>query len=153
MLYMIEELRKISKQDCFEDCERVVVEFPAAFYNPKFSSGNLTPVAAISGACMAMFQDATLKKVLPVYPSSWNGGKRKDAIAKVVQELIGTPDEWDFDQKPKRESDLEHVIDAIGMAYWLAELEYFAGASTTKESRWNGNKANQRKSGLRLQKE
>jgi hypothetical protein len=125
IIYMIEEMREISKRECFEECSNVVVEFPAAFYNPKFSGGAITPLAAVSGACMAMFQDSLKKKVFPVYPTVWNGHKKKDQMAIIIQDLIGAYSEWEFDNLPTRQADFEHVIDAVGMAYWLADKQYF----------------------------
>ena len=146
LLFMIQRMREISLRECFSLCSRVVVEFPAAFYNPKFSSGALTPLAAVSGSCMSLFEDDTKKKVLPVYPTVWNGGKKKEQMAQLVQELIGKPSEWEYDDTPTREADFEHVIDAIGMAYWLSDKEYFE--SSTKEPEWDGKKAKKRKTGL-----
>lgn len=122
---MIAALRKVSQRECFQKCSKIVVEFPAAFYNPKFSAGALTPLAAVSGACMAMFQDETNNKILPVYPAVWNGGKKKDKMALLIQELIGHYSEWEFDDLPSREADFEHIIDAVGMAYWLCDKQYF----------------------------
>src|SRR5690606_39675094 len=54
IIYMIEEMREISKRERFESCSNVVVEFPAAFNNRKCSGGAITPLAAVSGTCMAM---------------------------------------------------------------------------------------------------
>ena len=125
IMYMIEQMREVAKRECFVDCSHVVVEFPATFYNPKFSGGAITPVAAISGACMTLFQDETNKKILPVYPSVWNGRKKKATTAGRIKDLLGEPKEWDYDDNPTREADFEHVIDAVGMAYWLAARDYF----------------------------
>ena len=143
---MIEKMREVSERDCFSQCVKIVVEFPAAFYNPKFSSGALTPLAAVSGACMSMFQDDTRKKVLPVYPTVWNGGKKKEKMSELIQELIGAYSEWEFDDTPTREADFEHVIDAVGMAYWLSDKEYFESANQAIEC--NGKKQKTVKSGL-----
>jgi hypothetical protein len=151
ILYMISELRKVAARPPFLACEKIAVEFPAAFYNPKFSSGALTPLAAISGACMCLFQDKTEKKVLPVYPSTWNGGKRKEQVAVLVGELIGTPDEWEYDNKPTREADFEHIIDAVGIAYWLTEREHFPAAASVGVT-WDGKKATTTKSSLQSDK-
>lgn len=118
-------MTEISKRACFIDCAHVVVEFPAAFYNPKFSSGAITPVAGISGACMVLFQNEEKKRVLPVYPSVWNGGKKKKTTAKLIEEIIGDPSEWEYDDNPTKTADFEHIIDAVGMAYWLMQRDYF----------------------------
>lgn len=133
ILYMIEALKKVSERECFKDCEKIVVEFPAAFYNPKFSSSAITPLAAVSGACMTMFQNTEFSRIIPVYPNVWNGGKKKEKMAALIQELIGETAEWEFDDKPKREADFEHVIDAIGMAYWLCDKEYFESSKADSE--------------------
>jgi len=146
ILYMIEAMREVSLRDCFSHCVQVVVEFPAAFYNPKFSSGALTPLAAVSGACMSLFQDDSKKKVLPVYPTVWNGGKKKEKMSELIQQLIGSYSEWEFDDTPTRQADFEHVIDAVGMAYWLADKEYFE--SSHQELPCNGKKLKAKKSGL-----
>lgn len=122
---MIDQVRSISNRECFLQCKKIVVEFPASFYNPKFSSGSLTPVAAISGAAISLFQNDDNSRVIPVYPTVWNGGKKKEKTAELIQELIGIPSDWHFDDVPTRQSDFEHVIDAIGMAYWYSDKEYF----------------------------
>lgn len=121
---MIDHMKEVSQRECFEDCAHVVVEFPASFYNPKFSGGALTPVAAVSGACMVLFQNDS-SRVLPVYPTVWNGGKKKATTAKLIQDIIGTPSEWQFDDNPTKEADFEHIIDAVGMGYWLMQRDYF----------------------------
>jgi Holliday junction resolvasome RuvABC endonuclease subunit len=133
ILFMIESLRKVSERESFEDCAKVVIEFPAAFYNPKFSAGSLTPLAAVSGACMAMFQNDNKDRIVPVYPVTWNGGKKKEKMSQLIQTLIGDYSEWEFDELPKREADFEHVIDAIGMSYWLLDKDYFESSKTGKE--------------------
>lgn len=143
---MIEKMREVSLRECFSQCEKIVVEFPAAFYNPKFSSGALTPLAAVSGACMSLFQDESKNKVLPVYPTVWNGGKKKEKMSELIQELIGAYSEWEFDDTPTREADFEHVIDAVGMAYWLSDKEYFESAHQELECK--GKKIQSKKSGL-----
>lgn len=143
---MIEAMREVSLRECFSECVRVVVEFPAAFYNPKFSSGALTPLAAVSGACMAMFQNESKNKVLPVYPTVWNGGKKKEKMAVLIQQLVGEYSDWEFDDLPTRKGDFEHVIDAVGMAYWLSDKEYFE--SSHQELECSGKKLKIQKSGL-----
>jgi len=137
LLWMIKSLKEIAKRECFKDCAKIVVEFPAAFFNPKFSMGAITPVAAISGACMALFENDAHPRIFPVYPAVWNGGKKKDKMAILIQDLIGLTSEWEYDEKPTREVDFEHVIDAIGMAYWRADIEFFSHA---KESIWKQKK-------------
>ena len=129
-------MREVSKRECFLDCIKIAVEFPAAVYNAKFSSGSLTPLAAVSGACMALFEQDK-KRIFPVYPTVWNGGKKKENIARIIQDLIGEFSEWEFDNKPTRKADFEHVIDAVGMAYWLADREYFEGEKDFKKSGLN----------------
>lgn len=118
-------MTEVSKRECFLDCVRVVVEFPAAFYNPKFSSGAITPVAGIAGACMVLFQNEEKNRVLPVYPVVWNGGKKKKTTAKLIENIIGSPEEWHYDDNPTKSVDFEHIIDAIGMGYWLMQRDYF----------------------------
>lgn len=122
---MIDHMREVSERECFNQCCRVVIEFPASFYNPKFSGGALTPVAGISGACMALFQNENKNKVIPAYPSQWNGAKKKATTAKIITDILGQPSEWEFDDNPKNTKDYEHVIDAVGMSYWIIERDYF----------------------------
>lgn len=129
LLYMIEKMREVSERDCFSQCVKVVVEFPAAVYNPKFSSGALTPLAGVAGACVAMFQNEDENKIFPVYPTVWNGGKKKEKMSELIQQLIGVYSEWEFDDMPTRAGDFEHVIDAVGMAYWLSDKDYFESSN------------------------
>jgi len=107
LLWMIKSLKNIAKRECFIDCAKIVVEFPAAFFNPKFSMGAITPVAAISGACMALFENDAHPRIFPVYPAVWNGGKKKDKMAILIQDLIGSTTEWEYDEKPTRITDFE----------------------------------------------
>ncbi len=125
ILYMIDSMREISQRKCFDECSRIVVEFPAAFYSAKFSGGSMTPVAAISGACMVLFQNNTSDRIVPLYPAVWNGGKKKVSSTKIIQELIGSTSEWEYDDLPRKESDYEHIIDAVGMSYYLMKRDYF----------------------------
>jgi len=87
-----------------------------------FSAGAIPPVAGIAGACILAFQDRD--RVVPVYPSKWNRGRKKDDTKNIIMEYLGCPDDWQWDFKfPANHH--EHVFDALGMSFWLLEEYYF----------------------------
>lgn len=89
----------------------------------------MTPLAAVSGASMVLFQNPEKNRIVPAYPGMWNGCKKKETTSKLIQGILGDVQEWEFDDNPKNEKDFEHAIDAIGMAYWLMERDYFERSS------------------------
>lgn len=109
------------------ECDQAVVEFPAAFYNPKFSSGTLSPLSAIAGAAYSFLNDfEDNPKAEMVYPTVWNHRKKKEKTTDIITQLVGSPETWEFDKTVKNPTPkmFEHIIDAVGMAYYVLERDY-----------------------------
>lgn len=108
----------------------IVLEFPAAIFNPKFSSGCMIPLAGVAGAIYSCF-----RRIYPeipiklVYPTVWNSRKKKEKTSQIIQEIFGDVREWEFKEKITVETLYEHVIDAAGMAYWFLEKNYLEDPS------------------------
>lgn len=131
ILYKIEEIHKLSQREEIKSCDKFIVESPAAIYYSGMSSGGLIPVAHIAGACATIlclnktgsFDRETIKLVRPV---EWNRSKKKAKTEQRLVELFGPVDEWDYHKKPKTASKLEHIVDAIGMAFWFMQEHFFS---------------------------
>lgn len=121
IIWMMDAISEMSEKECFENCDNVVVEIPAAIYSNKFSSGSLLPVAVVAGSALKTFED---RKIIPVYPTVWNSGKRKDKTRVLTEDILGVYDEWDYNYKPKAKPQFEHIIDAVSMALWYMRLNY-----------------------------
>lgn len=121
ILIMNDKLEEITKRECFEACDNVIVEMPAAVYFNKFSSGALLPVAAVAGSLFSMIDH---KQLIPVYPSVWNRGKKKEATTAMTESILGDYSDWLYDDIPKAKPQFEHIIDAVSMALWYIKLNY-----------------------------
>lgn len=139
LVFMIESMHRVAKLDAWKACDNVIVEFPPAmfisaqvdnkdpssqesFKRKRFSAGAITPVAGVSGACIGAFQKND--RVIPVYPMTWNRGRKKEETRGILEEYLGMPEEWLWDYKCTR-TGLEHVYDALGTAFWCLEKYYF----------------------------
>lgn len=122
VLHMRNLLLELAKQECFDCCDKIIIEVPAAIYSKNFSSGGLLPVAVISGCLLGVFDG---EKTLPVYPSTWNSRKKKEVTQQITEEFIGSHEDWHYDLMPKAQSQFEHIIDAVSMACWYFKLNYF----------------------------
>jgi len=122
--YMKTLLRDVTNRECFADCDKIVVEVPAAVFFKNFSAGALIPVAVVSGMILQMFDN---DRLIPVYPASWNGGRKKDNVKHRTYQIVGPHEDWLFDDAPRVESQFEHIIDAVSMALWCLETKYLDG--------------------------
>lgn len=121
LLYMIDEIKRIAERPCFHECDHIVIEMPAAIYSKSFSAGAIMPVAGVAGAAMSIFEK---EKIIPAYPSTWNEAKRKEKTRKITEELLGSYEDWLYDDAPKAASQFEHIIDAASMALWAMRKNY-----------------------------
>lgn len=123
--YMIGLIKEFSEKEEIVACDQAVVEFPAAFYNPKFSTGTLSPLSAISGAAYSFLNDFEKEpRAEMIYPTVWNKARNKRKTKDIIEELVGDQAHWQFDQAVKNPNMYEHVIDALGMAYYILERDY-----------------------------
>lgn len=119
--YMRDSMEEVCSRECFSQCSDQVIEIPAAIYSKGFSAGGLLPTAVIGGCALSMFDK---EKIVPVYPSVWNGGKKKAKTMQIIEDDLGNSTTWHYDDPPKRDSFYEHIYDAVGMAYWLLKKKY-----------------------------
>lgn len=121
VLHMRQLLSELTARECFSECDKIIIECPAAIYSKNFSSGGLLPVATIAGCLLALFP---AEKTLPVYPSTWNSRKKKDVTHAITEEFVGSHEDWNYDFLPKAQGQFEHIIDAVSMALWYMKLNY-----------------------------
>lgn len=125
--YMIEALYELNFM--LKERDHTVIESPAAaYFATGFSSSGLIPVAHIAGAAAVIFGSEDNKfltdKITLVRPTEWNKARKKEKTAEKMVEILGPVDEWAFCKRPKTDSKLEHLIDAIAMAFWYLEKEH-----------------------------
>lgn len=85
----------------------------------------MSPLSAIAGAAYSFLNDFEENpKAEMVYPTVWNHRTKKQKTSEIISELVGSPETWQFDQKVKNPKMYEHVIDAVGMAYYVLERDY-----------------------------
>lgn len=122
---MIGMLKDFAAKEEIIACDQAIIEFPAAFYNPKFSSGTMSPLSAVSGAAFALLNDFEQDpRAEMVYPTVWNSRRNKVKTRDIIYQLVGEPENWKFDHPIKNKNMFEHVVDAIGMAYYVLERDY-----------------------------
>lgn len=121
ILHMRDELDEVSKRECFDACNHIVIEMPAAIYSKNFSAGSLLPVACIAGCAFKSFDK---EKIVPVYPSVWNERKKKDKTRDITEKIVGHYENWLYDDMPKAKGQFEHIIDAVSMSLWYMKLNY-----------------------------
>ena len=121
ILVMRDNINELAKLDCFDACDHIILEIPAAIFSKTFSSGAMIPVSVVAGCVLQAFDRA---KIIPVYPRVWNKSRKKDKTKEIVEGLVGCCDDWDYDEMPKAKSQMEHIIDAVGMACWYTTLNY-----------------------------
>lgn len=119
--YMRDNLFRVCERECFNECDQIVIELPAAIYSKSFSAGGLLPTAIIGGCIMALCDPL---KSIPVYPAMWTKNKKKEATRAAIDAEFGGVENWQFDDPPKKETQCEHIYDAIGMAWWYLKNRY-----------------------------
>lgn len=125
ILFMRDKIKEISGRECFDACDHIIVEIPAAIYSKNFSSGAMIPVSVVAGCIIQSFDH---QKVIPVYPRIWNQSRKKEKTKETTEELVGVCEEWNYDDMPKAKPQMEHIIDAVGMACWYLKLNYIEGS-------------------------
>lgn len=115
ILNMLEMIKDISESRLYDDVHQVVIESPAALFNPKFPAGSLISIAHISGGATCLFG---IDKTFLVRPMEWNRNRRKEKSLEHTQEILGKKENWMTHKKIKSEKHWEHIIDAAGMATW-----------------------------------
>lgn len=115
ILNMLEAIKEVADSGIYKDVDQVIVESPAALFNPKFPAGALISIAHISGGACCLFG---IDKTFLVRPVEWNRNRRKEKSIAATQETLGLKDTWLSTKKIKSEKHWEHIIDAAGMATW-----------------------------------
>ena len=115
ILYMKNELMELFATKIFEDIDKVVIEIPRSAFGGKFQSWALIPVGVVAGLVMGFFE---VDNIVLCNPSEWNKCKKKEKTQQEMESIFGSVDNWGFVYEPKNQKHREHIIDAIGMAYW-----------------------------------
>jgi Holliday junction resolvasome RuvABC endonuclease subunit len=117
ILNMLDLLTDYKKD--YDDIDHVVIESPAALFNAKFPASSLITIGHISGGAVCIFG---IQKSFLVRPVEWNRNRKKEVTHRKLEEIFGNAQEWNFYKKIKSEKNLEHVFDAVGMAYYWIKL-------------------------------
>jgi len=121
ILHMRDQVDELEKRACFQECDYIIIEMPAAIYSKTFSSGAMLPIACVAGCAFKTFDK---EKIIPVYPSVWNQRKKKDKTRELTEEIVGKYEDWLYDDMPKARIQFEHIIDAVSMALWYMKLNF-----------------------------
>lgn len=122
LLYMKNELMELFSTQAFEDIDKVVIEVPRSAFGGKFQSWALIPVGVVAGLVMGHFH---VDNIVLCYPAEWNHCKKKDKTHAQIEKDYGSIDDWGFIYPPKSKPHREHILDAIGIANWHLNQEYF----------------------------
>lgn len=118
ILNMLDLLTDCKKD--YEDVDQIIIESPAALFNAKFPASSLITIGHISGGAVCIFG---IDKSFLVRPVEWNKNRKKEVTHRKLEEIFGNAETWDFKKKIKSEKSLEHILDAVGMAYyWLQTM-------------------------------
>lgn len=122
LMWMIQAIKQLRDIEAYTTCDHYVIETPASvFQQMKVNSAAVIVVANIAGAATAIFSNDGMTNTSMPYPQQWNKSKAKSSTREQIESLVGPFEEWDFEIPPKREKEFEHIVDAVGMAYWHLE--------------------------------
>jgi len=121
ILNMIDMINDASKLPCYRDVDHVIVESPAAMYNPKFPTSVVAALGHISGAAVALMG---IEKGHLYRPSEWNKTRKKDVTYNLTEAFLGEHTSWQFEKPIKSAKLLEHILDATSMALWWIKANY-----------------------------
>lgn len=121
ILNMIDMMSEESKKDCYREAQTVLIESPPIMFNKEWGMGTISSIAHISGAAVPIFG---VEKAFLFRPNEWNKSRKKEVTHKNITSFFGDHSNWHFENKIKSEKRLEHVIDAIGLAFWWIRNNY-----------------------------
>lgn len=120
LLYMKNEVETLFNIELFSDINKCVVEVPRASFGA-IQAWALIPVGVVAGFCMSHFET---EDIVLCSPSEWNKAKKKEKTHALLQKELGDKSTWKYHIEPKNEKHKEHILDAIGIAYWHLKQEY-----------------------------
>lgn len=121
ILNMLDMIKEISFEECYRDCDYVIVESPGIMFNKNYSSSVIAMLGHISGGAVAILG---LDKSYLFKPSEWNRSRKKDITHNKTQAVLGDISSWHFQKKIKSEKYSEHVLDAASMALWWIKSNF-----------------------------
>lgn len=121
IMNMIDMMSIESKKDCYREVQTVLIESPAIMFNKDWAMGTISSIAHISGAAVAIFG---IEKAFLFRPHEWNKSRKKEITYNNIIAFFGHHSNWHFENKLKSEKRLEHVVDAIGIAFWWIRNNY-----------------------------
>lgn len=121
ILNMLDMINEESKKNCYQEIDTVIVESPAIMFNKNISSSVVASLAHISGGAVALFG---IDKAHLFRPNEWNKTRKKDVTHNNTVALLGSPDDWHYEQRVKSEKYMEHILDASSMCLWWIRSNY-----------------------------
>lgn len=119
IMYTLNRIEEIASEPCYSDASKVVIESPPNVFNPKFPVINFIQCAHIVGGAASLFG---LDRSMFCAPIQWNK-KNKEKTHKECLKILGEVESWHFKEKPFKTT-LEHMVDAVCIAYWHLNEEY-----------------------------
>ena len=121
ILNMLDMMYETSFEPIYTDVDHVLVESPPIMFNKAFSSSIISSIAHVAGGAVAIYG---IQKAHIFQPNEWNKNRKKEVSQKKIIEFLGEARTWDFKEKIKTDSLLEHIVDAAGLATWWIKSNY-----------------------------
>jgi hypothetical protein len=121
ILNMLDMLHDCSEEEAYIKVDWVIIESPAIMFNKSWSGGAISSIAHISGGAVAIFG---IDKSRLFRPNEWNKTRKKEVTHAQTKNILGNPDNWQYERRVKSEKFMEHILDAASMALWYIKSNY-----------------------------
>ncbi len=121
IMNMLDMLQDCAKEECYQKADDIIIESPAVIFNQAWSAGAIVPVAHIAGGAAVIFG---LEKIKLFRPNEWNATKKKIVTHTNMLNFFGDADKWHYETRVKSERFMEHIFDAVSMAWWWIKKNY-----------------------------
>lgn len=119
--HMLQGIEDLAGDAEFLDSEHVIVESPVMPFHNKFQGSSMISVAHIAGGAAALFG---IDRVKLYRPTEWNRAKKKEKTHFITQQVLGPWETWTWRVAAKRKDHIEHVLDAVSMAFWYIQENF-----------------------------
>lgn len=122
ILNMIDMVSTEANKACYRNADTVIIESPPIMFNKSWSGGTISSLSHVSGACIALLG---VEKSYIFRPNEWNKSRKKEITHAKSVALLGSPDDWHYASRVKNEKNMEHILDAVSMALYWIQSNYF----------------------------
>ncbi len=121
---MLNRLEKVAQTPEMQESDIATIESPVVPFNLGFQASSMISVAHIAGGASALFG---IEKTKLYRPSEWNRSKKKEVTHALVQQALGSWQTWGWSVVARRKDHIEHVLDAVSMAYYHIQKNFVEG--------------------------